>query len=122
MKKLQVEIEKYLRERNWHNPEPSDIAKSIILEGAELLENFQWKNYNKKQILKDRELLNNIKYELADIVIYSIELANVLKLDLEKVVLEKLEKVKIKYPAKEIKKNSSNYFKIKKEYRKQGKN
>ncbi|MBT2616140.1 MULTISPECIES: nucleotide pyrophosphohydrolase [unclassified Bacillus (in: firmicutes)] len=82
-------------ERNWkqfHNAK--DLAISLSLEASELLENFQWKS--NKEALGDN--IENIKDELADVVIYSLLLANDLNLDLEEVVNRKIEKNKKKYP------------------------
>jgi non-canonical purine NTP pyrophosphatase (RdgB/HAM1 family) len=128
MNTLKEKIKEYLNERGWNNLHPADIAKSIVIEGAELLEVFQWDNTaNKKSI--DAKQLENIKKELADIIIYSIEMGVILDLDLEKIVEDKLKKVKEKYPTKLFnKKNSTEkgtrelYSKIKQSYRKQGKN
>ncbi|MFF0828148.1 nucleotide pyrophosphohydrolase [Brevibacillus sp. NPDC003359] len=82
-------------ERNWkqfHNPK--DLAISLSLEASELLENFQWKS-SEEGITKNSE---NIKAELADVLIYSILLANELHLNVEEIILEKLAKNELKYP------------------------
>jgi len=44
MKDLEKRVFKHLKDRHWDNLRPADVAKSIIIEGAELLELFQWKN------------------------------------------------------------------------------
>lgn len=122
MNKLQKEIKAYLKERDWDNLAPVDLAKSVMIEGAELLENFQWNNFNKEEIQKNPEIFSNVKKELADVMIYGIEMAIMLDVDIEKIVLEKLEKVKQKYPAHIVKKKDGSYYKIKEEYRRKGKN
>jgi NTP pyrophosphatase (non-canonical NTP hydrolase) len=90
MKDLIEKVIKFRDERNWnqfHTPE--NLSKSIVLEAAELLENFQWNNdYN----------LVNVKEELADIFIYSILLADQLKVDLVDIAKDKLAINKKKYP------------------------
>ena len=55
MKKLEKDIKAYLKARNWHNLRPSDIAKSISIEAAELLELFQWQSLDIKGTKKDKE-------------------------------------------------------------------
>lgn len=90
-------IEKILKfrdERNWdqfHNPK--DLAISISIEAAELLEVFQWSGTD----LERSEKLENIKEELADILIYSTLLAEKLNLDISEIIEEKLKKNGEKY-------------------------
>lgn len=118
---LQEEIKSYLIERGWENLEPSDIAKSISIETAELLEEFQWKNHSALEIGVDKAKLEKISKEIADILIYSLELCIVLGLDYKKVVRKKLSIIKKKYPAKMVRGNSNNYQIIKGSYRRAGK-
>lgn len=101
MKELIDKVIKFRDERNWqqfHTPE--NLSKSIVLEAAELLENFQWNNDYK---------LENVKEELADIFIYSILLADQLKVDLVDIAHEKLEKNKEKYPIEKSYGSSKKY-------------
>lgn len=124
MKDLEKKIQKHLKDRGWDNLRPVDISKSIMIEGAELLELFQWNNLSLDEILKDKERIEKIKGELADILIYSIEMAVLLKLDTEKIIKKKLVHVGKKYPAKLMRamkkdpKLENKYWEIKKEYRK----
>lgn len=95
IKKLTNKAVAFRNERNWkqfHNPK--DLAISLSLEANELLENFQWKD-SSEAISTNME---NIKDELADVVVYSLLLANELDLDLEEIVSSKIEKNKKKYP------------------------
>lgn len=88
-------ILKFRDERNWkqyHNPK--DLAISISLEAAELLENFQWSTYD-EAIKKNKE---NIAEELADVLIYSVLFADSVGLDIEKIIKNKLLLNKEKYP------------------------
>lgn len=98
MKKFEKKVRKYLEERGWDNLRPADLAKSIMIEGAELLELFQWDSPTIEKIKKDRQKLQEIKNELADVMIYCFDLAVVLNVDVEKTLNEKLEKIKQKYP------------------------
>ena len=94
----QTILEKVLKfrdDRNWkqfHNPK--DLAISLSLEASELLENFQWKS--SEDAIEQN--LENIKDELADVLIYSILLADQMNLDIEDVIQKKLEKNQRKYP------------------------
>ena len=101
-KDLETELKKYLKERKWDKQHPADLAKSIMIEASELLENWQWNHDSVDLIIKNNKLFENVKDELGDVLIYAIELAMCFGLDYKEVVLNKLEKVKKKYPAKLI--------------------
>jgi len=122
MLKLQATIQKYMKARDWDKLPPADLAKSISIESAELLEHFQWQNHPAEVIKQNKEKYQEIQDEIGDIVIYCTELANVLSFDIEKATLSKLAKAGKKYPAK-LFKNSKDphgtgvYEKIKAEYR-----
>ena len=94
-KELVEKIIKFRDDRNWsqfHNPK--DLAISISLEAAELLELFQWSN-------SDEVVENNyqeLQDELADILIYCTLMADKLDIDLDEAVMKKLEKNEKKYP------------------------
>ncbi len=128
MKKYEKHIKNYLTERGWDNLRPADIAKSISIEAAELLELFQWTNQSLKDIKKDKAKVEMIKKELADVLTYCFDMSVLLELDTGKILLDKLEKVKQKYPAHLFKNRNKNvdagsediYWKIKKEHRMKG--
>lgn len=95
MNKICQTILNFRDERNWkryHNEK--DLAISISLEANELLENFQWKS--SEEAVRDSK--QNIKEEMADILIYLVQLADKLEIDLEDEVLEKMKKNALKYP------------------------
>lgn len=126
MKELEKKILKHLQARGWDKLRPSDVAKSIMIEGAELLEIFQWDNPSLEEVKKNRGKIEAIKGELADILIYGFELAVLLNLDTEKLMRKKLAYVAKKYPAKLMKGSKepgteSAYWKIKQAYRKKKK-
>jgi NTP pyrophosphatase (non-canonical NTP hydrolase) len=89
-------------ERNWkqfHTGE--NLAKSIVLEAAELLENYQWSSEAKDA--------GNLKEELADIMIYCVLFADVHHLNIDDIILEKLEKNARKYPVEKAFGKSKKY-------------
>lgn len=127
MKELEKKVYKHLKDRNWHNLKPVDLAKSIMIEGAELLEHFQWDNLDLEEVKKNKEKIQEIKSELADVMIYCIEMSVLLGLDTQKIINQKLAKIRKKYPAKLMRKmkeanDSSEYWRIKKEFRKKNEN
>ena len=98
MNDLEKAIKQHLEERGWNNLRPSDVAKSIMIEGAELLELFQWENLPLAEIKNDPEKVKEIAKELADVLTYAIEMSVLLELDTKKIIEEKLERVAKKYP------------------------
>ncbi|MDB4991985.1 MAG: hypothetical protein JWL75_230 [Parcubacteria group bacterium] len=128
MKKYEDEIRAYLVERKWDQLRPGDLAKSISIEAAELLELFQWTNQTLEEVKADPEKLEKIKGELADVLIYCFDMSVLLGLDTGELMLQKLEKAKKKYPAELFKDRDPSkdagsedaYWKIKKESRMKG--
>ncbi|MBR0622629.1 MULTISPECIES: nucleotide pyrophosphohydrolase [Bacillus] len=95
IKDLIHSINQFRDDRNWrqyHNPK--DLAISISIEAAELLEDFQWKS-NEEALEANEE---NIKEEIADILIYSIMFCSDLNLNVKEIIEEKLMKNGQKYP------------------------
>ena len=89
------QVLKFRDDRDWkqfHNPK--DLAISISLEAAELLEIFQWS----AEDLVCEEKMDKIKEELADVVNYSILMADICGLDLDEIVCEKIKRNAEKYP------------------------
>lgn len=105
MKKALEEILIMQKEREWKKfHTPSNLAKSISIEASELLECFQWSDteFNKEDVVD----------ELADVVNYCLLLSAELDVDLEEVVLNKIEKNKKKYPVEKSKGSSVKYNKL----------
>jgi NTP pyrophosphatase (non-canonical NTP hydrolase) len=95
MKHLQQKIIEFRDARNWKQfHTPKDLAISLSLEAGELLENFQWKSSEEAV----QTNLENIKDEIADVVIYALLLSHELGIDLEKAVVDKIKKNEQKYP------------------------
>ncbi len=61
MKKLESEVLTYLQERGWDTLRPSDVAKSISIEAAELLEIFQWTSMSIEETKADEKVLSELK-------------------------------------------------------------
>jgi dCTP diphosphatase len=98
------EVRRFVAERDWkqfHTPE--NLAKSISIESAELLELFQWGSDADESDIKD---------ELADVLTYCILLADQYGLDPYELVIEKLEKTKEKYPVEKSKGKSDKYDRL----------
>lgn len=121
MKDLEKEIAIYLQERGWDTMTPSDMAKSISIEAAELLEVFQWDNKDIAETKANQARMTKIKEELADVLIYCLDMAVLLEISSETIIREKLQHNKKKYPVAEMKqadnKGHGRYLEIKKQYR-----
>lgn len=89
------EINQFREVRDWRQYHThKDLALSVSIEAAELLENFQWKTDQEAIELNEE----NIKDEIADVYIYLMMLADNLELDIETIVKDKLVKNALKYP------------------------
>jgi NTP pyrophosphatase (non-canonical NTP hydrolase) len=98
------QLRSFVGERDWnqfHTPE--NLAKSISIEAAELLELFQWSKNVDQPSIKD---------ELADVLTYCILLADSFGLDPYELVIQKLEKTKEKYPVDKSKGKSDKYDRL----------
>lgn len=95
-------IRKFTEDRDWDQfHSPANLAKSIVIEAAELLECFQW---------SDEEFdLQHIKEELADVMVYSQNLLDKLGLDADEIVNMKMTMNEEKYPVEKAKGKSDKY-------------
>ncbi len=105
-------IKSFRDERDWmqfHNHK--DMAISVVIEAAELLEHFQWQT---KEEIEEHVKQNKQKIgeEIADIAIYLIELADNMGIDLVEAMHKKLDKNALKYPAEKAKGRHDKYNKL----------
>lgn len=103
------QILKFRDDRDWkqfHNPK--DLAISISLEAAELLEVFQWSGSDVSAANKE----DKIREELADVVNYCVLMADACGLDLDEIVQEKIKRNNEKYPVEKARGKSDKYTKL----------
>ena len=103
------QILQFRDERDWkqfHNPK--DLAISISLEAAELLEVFQWS----AEDVNCDEKKNNIREELADVVNYCVLMADACGFDLDEIIQEKIKKNNEKYPVEKAKGSKEKYDRL----------
>ncbi len=112
IKQITEKIKKFRDERDWkqfHNHK--DMALSLVLEAAEVLEHFQWKSpaevEGHAQASKDE-----ISEELADVAMYLFELADNLGIDLSRAIEFKIKKNAEKYPVAKAKGKHTKYNKL----------
>ena len=102
-KKLQSALLEFRDERDWaqfHNPK--DLALALSIEAAELNELFLWKSAEDANIEK-------VKEELADVFAYALLLAEKYELDIDRIVLDKINRNAEKYPVNKSRGTATKY-------------
>lgn len=95
-------IRKFTEDRDWDQfHSPANLAKSIVIEAAELLECFQWSDEGYD--------LQHVKEELADVIVYSQNLLDKLGLDADEIVNMKMTMNEAKYPVEKAKGKADKY-------------
>ncbi len=95
-------IRKFSEDRDWDQfHTPANLAKSIVIEAAELLECFQWSDESYD--------LQHVKEELADVLVYSRNLLDKLELDEDEIINMKIDQNEAKYPVSKAKGSSKKY-------------
>ena len=106
MKKGTIErIRKFSEDRDWDQfHSPANLAKSISIEANELLECFQWD--------EEHYDINEVKEELADVLVYCRNMLDKLGLDEDEIVNAKMEQNEKKYPISKSKGKADKYNKL----------
>ena len=95
-------IRRFTEDRDWDQfHSPANIAKSIVIEAAELLECFQWSNTEYD--------ISKVEEELADVLVYCRNMLDKLGLDEDEIVNRKMDQNEAKYPIEKAKGNSAKY-------------
>ena len=98
-------IRKFTTDRDWDQfHSPANLAKSISIEANELLECFQWD--------EEHYDINEVKEELADVLVYCRNMLDKLNLDEDEIVNAKMGKNERKYPANKAKGKADKYNKL----------
>ena len=96
-------------DRDWRQfHTPKDLAISLSLEAAELLEVFQWSGAD----LECRDKLERIREELADVMSCCVLMADVCGLDLDEILREKVAKNEAKYPVEKARGRADKYTEL----------
>jgi len=106
MRKETIErIRKFSEDRDWDQfHSPANLAKSISIEANELLECFQWD--------EEHYDINEVKEELADVLVYCRNMLDKLNLDEDEIVNAKMAQNEKKYPVSKSKGKSDKYNKL----------
>ena len=106
MKQETIErIRKFTEDRDWDQfHSPANLAKSISIEANELLECFQWSD--------DNYDLQSVKEELADVIVYCIDMLDKLGLDADEIINAKMDKNEAKYPVEKARGIATKYDRL----------
>ena len=105
---LRTLLRQFAAERDWEQfHTPKNLAAALSVEAAELLEPFQWLLKGDKEELGDK--LKDVRFEMADVLAYLIQLADKLDVDLYQALLEKIELNRAKYPAGQVRGKADKY-------------
>ena len=100
---LKSEFAAFVRERDWEQfHSPKNLSMSLAIEAGELMEHFQWVDVEDSRVASS-EKRQMIGEELADVLSYTIAIANSLDLDIASIFRDKMKKNALKYPANEYK-------------------
>ena len=94
-------VNEFVDHRDWHQfHSPKNLAMSLAIETAELMEHFQWISTDQsRQVTEQPDQISQVADELADVFCYVLAMANELNLDLSQAVRQKMAKNERKYPA-----------------------
>lgn len=93
-------VAEFVAERDWQQfHSPKNLAMSISIEAAELMEHFQWDTVNaSREVKDDPEKRAAVAEELADVLSYCLALANTLNIEVSDAMKKKMAKNRLKYP------------------------
>ena len=104
-KETRERIKVFRRDRDWDQfHTPANLAKSISIEASELLECFQWSD--------DNYDIQAVTEQLADVMVYCIDMLDCLGLDADEIINAKMDKNEKKYPVEKAKGKSTKYDKL----------
>jgi len=111
---LRERVLAFARERDWEQfHSPKNLSMALAAEAGELMEHFLWtESRDSGATLKDPKKREKIEDELADVVIYALEFANIGGINLAKAIEAKLAKNAAKYPVEKAKGRSDKYTEL----------
>ncbi len=111
---LKNHVQVFVAERDWTKyHSPKNLATSIAIEAAELMELYQWVSDKEAgKILRDKRKYRELEEELADIIIYCLSLASVANIDVSRAVISKIDRNRTKYPVERVKGDYKKYTEL----------
>ncbi len=103
LEQLRQRLAEFAAVRDWNQfHSPKNLSMALIAEAAELVEHFQWLTQEQSEQLPP-DKLKTVSYELADVLIYLIRIADKLNVDLIAAAFAKIEINESRYPVKQVK-------------------
>ena len=108
---LSAALKQFAKDRDWHQfHSPKNLVMALTGEVGELTEIFQWMTEEQsRSATSDAKTTQQIKDELADVMLYLIRLSSVLGIDMNEAVTQKLQRNAEKYPADKVRGSSQKY-------------
>lgn len=104
LSELQAELRHFAAERDWQPfHTPKNLSTALMVEAAELAEIFQWMTPDESRLVhRDAGAKERIGEEVADVLLYLLQVADHCEIDLAQAVKSKLARNALKYPAKKV--------------------
>lgn len=100
LQEIKDRVKQFTFSRGWRRyHSPKNLAMSIAIEAAELMEIFQWVSTDEACQIKESDEFEHLQEELADVLIYCMSLANQLDIDVAAAIEDKMQKNALRYPA-----------------------
>lgn len=114
IEEIKERVLSFARERDWEQfHSPKNLSMAIAAEAGELLEHFLWtESETSRTICQDQQKLVKIRDELADIIIYCMEFANMTGTDIASAIESKMKENARKYPVEKAKGRSEKYTEL----------
>ena len=103
LEQLQAQVRRFQRARHWHRSHnPKDLAMSVAIEAAELMEHFQWGDHEQAEAyMTDAAQRGEVAAEMADVLIYLLVLADHCGIELTQAVTSKMALNETRFPVPE---------------------
>ena len=101
---LRRSVHEFVDARDWHRYHtPKNLAMSIAIEAAEIMEHFQWQSLEEsQQLLEDASTRAEVADELADVLIYCLSFANSTGIDVSDAISRKLARNQTRFPVERV--------------------
>jgi NTP pyrophosphatase (non-canonical NTP hydrolase) len=111
--RLRALVRVFVNERDWDQfHTPKNLSAALSVEAAELLEHFQWLQHGRADEL-GADKLEQVRHEMADVLVYLVRLADKLDVDLMAAVEDKMVLNRAKYPADKVRGDARKYHEYK---------
>jgi dCTP diphosphatase len=105
VEELKTTVAKFVAARDWERyHSPKNLAMSISIEAAEIMEHFQWLTVEEAdEAMADPKVREEVEEEVADVLIYCLSFANQTGIDVSEVIRKKLERNEGRFPVEKVK-------------------